>query len=98
MHGELLARVLERDNLQRALKQVRRNKGAPGIDDMSVDELPEYSNATGWTSMSSARLGGPWWWPPGARWRDTHVQPFAQLKRYTSANTLATLAATKGTH
>jgi RNA-directed DNA polymerase len=42
MHGELLARVLERDNLQRALKQVRRNKGAPGIDDMSVDALPEY--------------------------------------------------------
>lgn len=42
MHGELLARVLERDNLQRALKQVRRNKGAPGIDGMSVDELPAY--------------------------------------------------------
>jgi group II intron reverse transcriptase/maturase len=38
----LLARVLARDNLQRALKQVRRNKGAPGIDGMSVDELPEY--------------------------------------------------------
>ena len=42
MHGELLARVLERDNLRRALKQVRRNKGAPGIDGMSVDALPEY--------------------------------------------------------
>jgi RNA-directed DNA polymerase len=42
MHGELLARVLERDNLRRALKQVRRNKGAPGIDGMSVEELPEY--------------------------------------------------------
>jgi RNA-directed DNA polymerase len=42
MHGELLERVLERDNLQRALKQVRRNKGAPGIDGMSVDELPEH--------------------------------------------------------
>ena len=42
MHGELLARVLERDNLQRALKRVRQNKGAPGTDGMSVDELPEY--------------------------------------------------------
>ena len=42
MHGELLERVLERDNMQRALKQVRRNKGAPGIDGMSVDELPEH--------------------------------------------------------
>lgn len=42
MSGALLARVLERDNLQRALKRVRQNKGAPGIDGMSVDELPEH--------------------------------------------------------
>lgn len=35
-------RVFERENLQRALKQVRRNKGAPGIDGMTVDELPKY--------------------------------------------------------
>ena len=40
--SSLLNRVLERNNLVRALKQVRRNKGAPGIDSMSVDELPEF--------------------------------------------------------
>ena len=38
----LLAKVLDRANLQRAVKQVRQNKGAPGIDGMTVDELPEY--------------------------------------------------------
>ena len=38
----LFAQVLGRANLQRALKQVRRNKGAPGIDGMTVDQLPEY--------------------------------------------------------
>lgn len=38
----LLAHVLDRANLQRALKQVRQNKGAPGIDGMTVDELPGY--------------------------------------------------------
>ena len=38
----LLERVLRRANLQRALKQVRQNDGAPGIDGMSVDELPDY--------------------------------------------------------
>jgi RNA-directed DNA polymerase len=38
----LLAQVLDRANLQRALKQVRQNKGAPGIDGMSVDALPEH--------------------------------------------------------
>lgn len=37
-----LQAVLERANLQRALKQVRRNKGAPGIDGMTVDDLPQY--------------------------------------------------------
>jgi group II intron reverse transcriptase/maturase len=42
MHGELLERVLERDNLRRALKRVRANQGAPGIDGMGVDELAEY--------------------------------------------------------
>jgi hypothetical protein len=40
--SSLLNRVLERKNLVRALKQVRRNKGAPGIDGMTVDELPEF--------------------------------------------------------
>jgi group II intron reverse transcriptase/maturase len=38
----LLAQVLDRANLQRAVKQVRQNKGAPGIDGMTVDELPKY--------------------------------------------------------
>ncbi|KAB2844447.1 MAG: group II intron reverse transcriptase/maturase [Burkholderiales bacterium] len=38
----VLAQVLDRANLQRALKQVRQNKGAPGIDGMTVEALPEY--------------------------------------------------------
>jgi RNA-directed DNA polymerase len=57
MHGELLERVLERDNLQRALKQVRRNQGAPGIDGMSVDELPEYLKPH-WLTIKADILAG----------------------------------------
>jgi RNA-directed DNA polymerase len=38
----LMTRVLERDNLLRALKQVIRNKGAPGIDGMTVEQLSGY--------------------------------------------------------
>jgi len=34
--------VVERENLKKALAQVKRNKGAAGIDGMSVDELPAY--------------------------------------------------------
>jgi group II intron reverse transcriptase/maturase len=38
----LLEQILARDNLNRAYKQVRRNKGAGGIDGMQVDELLRY--------------------------------------------------------
>lgn len=38
----LMAQVLARDNLMRALKKVKRNKGAPGIDGVTVEQLPGY--------------------------------------------------------
>jgi RNA-directed DNA polymerase len=37
-----MARITSRDNLNRAYKRVKRNKGAPGIDGMSVGQLSEY--------------------------------------------------------
>jgi RNA-directed DNA polymerase len=40
--GPSMEAVVERNNLKKALAQVRRNKGAPGIDDMSVDDLAAY--------------------------------------------------------
>jgi len=39
---QLMERVVERDNLLRALRKVRSNRGSPGVDGMSVDELPRY--------------------------------------------------------
>jgi len=38
----LLERILQRDNLNAAYKKVKSNKGAGGIDGMSVDELLPY--------------------------------------------------------
>ncbi len=38
----LMEEVLRRENLFSALRRVQANKGAPGVDDMSVNELPEY--------------------------------------------------------
>ena len=38
----LLEAVLERNNMQAALKRVKKNKGAPGIDGMTVEELVPY--------------------------------------------------------
>jgi retron-type reverse transcriptase len=34
--------VCERQNLMAALKRVKQNKGSPGIDGMTVGELPIY--------------------------------------------------------
>jgi len=40
--SSLMAQVLERENLIRVLKQVQRNRGAPGIDGLTVEALPDY--------------------------------------------------------
>ena len=54
---DLLERVLEAGNLRRALHQVRRNQGAPGIDGMTVDDLGEYLK-THWPTIRAALLEG----------------------------------------
>lgn len=38
----LIERVIERGNLLRALKRVQQNKGSPGVDGLTVEELPAY--------------------------------------------------------
>lgn len=38
----LMEEVLRRENLETAYKRVKRNKGAPGVDGMTVDELLPY--------------------------------------------------------
>jgi RNA-directed DNA polymerase len=42
LEHSLMERVVERGNLARALKRVRKNKGSPGVDGLTVDELPAY--------------------------------------------------------
>jgi len=38
----LMERVVERSNVEKALKRVKQNKGSPGVDGMKVDELAEH--------------------------------------------------------
>ncbi len=38
----LMEEVCQRDNLWKALKRVQANKGAPGMDGMTVHKLPKY--------------------------------------------------------
>jgi len=42
LNEHLLEKVLSPENLQTAWKRVRRNKGAPGIDGMSIEAFPEF--------------------------------------------------------
>ena len=35
---DLLGKILDKDNLNRAFKRVKANKGAPGVDGMTIDE------------------------------------------------------------
>jgi RNA-directed DNA polymerase len=54
---DLLARVLEAGNLRRALHQVRRTQGAPGVDGMTVDDLGADLK-THWPTIRAALLAG----------------------------------------
>jgi RNA-directed DNA polymerase len=38
----LMEEVCERENCKQALARVKANKGSPGVDGMTVDQLPEY--------------------------------------------------------
>jgi len=39
---ELLERILDKDNLNRAFKRVKANNGAPGVDGMTIDETLKW--------------------------------------------------------
>jgi RNA-directed DNA polymerase len=51
----LMEEVLRRENLFAALKRVQANKGAPGVDGMTVDELPAYLREA-WPAMREQLL------------------------------------------
>jgi hypothetical protein len=53
----LLACVLERGNLNRAYKRVKKNGGAPGIDGMTTGELLEYLKSNGSELIASISQG-----------------------------------------
>jgi RNA-directed DNA polymerase len=56
-NDHLLERVLSRENMRRAWKRVKANKGAPGIDNKSVEDLPEIARKN-WDSIRESLLAG----------------------------------------
>lgn len=55
--GPRMEMIVERDNLRKALKQVQRNKGAPGIDGMTVDDLAAHLKDR-WPEIKAQLLEG----------------------------------------
>jgi RNA-directed DNA polymerase len=53
----VMEEVVEAANLRRALKRVRSNKGSPGVDGMTVRELPAYLREE-WPRLKEELLGG----------------------------------------
>ena len=54
---QLMERVVERNNLLTALRNVKRNGGSPGVDGMTVKELPEYLKRE-WPKIRRQLLSG----------------------------------------
>ena len=54
---ELMLAVLERGNMMRAYERVLRNKGAPGVDDMTVGDLKAHLKAH-WPEIREQLLEG----------------------------------------
>jgi RNA-directed DNA polymerase len=55
--GPSMEGIVERENLKKALAQVKRNKGAAGIDGMTVDDLPAYLKEH-WLTIRAQLLDG----------------------------------------
>ncbi|MCP1850451.1 MULTISPECIES: group II intron reverse transcriptase/maturase [unclassified Bradyrhizobium] len=55
--GPSMEAVIERENLKTALAQVTRNKGAAGVDGMTVDELPAHLKEH-WLAIRAQLLEG----------------------------------------
>ena len=57
LHYVLMERILATDNLRRAWRQVKRNRGAPGIDGMRIEDFPAYARGH-WPTIRQALLDG----------------------------------------
>ncbi len=56
-NDQLLERILSTENIRRAWKQVRANKGAPGIDGVTVEDFP-FTYRECWPEIRSTILEG----------------------------------------
>ena len=56
-NANLLERILSRENMLKALKRVRANKGAPGIDGINIKAFLDYLKAN-WPRIREELFAG----------------------------------------
>lgn len=56
--NDLFEQVLHPDNLRRAWRQVRANKGTAGIDGLSIDDFPAWAKSGGWETVKTEPRSG----------------------------------------
>ena len=57
LHEDLMERVLDSENVRRAWKRVKANKGAPGIDGMRIEDFAEFA-CSSWPEIRQALCDG----------------------------------------
>ncbi len=78
--------VVERENLKTALAQVKRNKGAPGIDGMTVEALGPYLKEH-WLTIRAQLLEGNYKPQPVQARRDTEGDRRPEAARHSDGAT-----------
>ncbi len=76
---QLMEEVCERENLETAWKRVRRNKGGPGVDGMTIDDATDDLREH-WPSIRSRLLDGTYQPQPVKR-VEIPKPPFDRLRR-----------------
>jgi RNA-directed DNA polymerase len=56
-NGHLLERILSQENMRKAWKRVKANKGAAGVDGMSIEAFPEFARRN-WDKIRESLLAG----------------------------------------
>ena len=62
----LLERILSRENMERAWKQVKANHGAPGIDGITIEQFPDHTRPL-WAGIRESLQTGSYWPTPVKR-------------------------------
>lgn len=66
LYDDLMERILDSENVRRAWKPVKANKGAPGVDEMPIEDFAEFARSS-WPAIRQALNDGRYQPKPARR-------------------------------